>query len=269
MESVIVFGAVTVFNAVKPFQIRTCLRGCNGIIGRNRIFHKTQVKMLCHRTLFLQFFRRPQYRRFHFLIQAVSEVIIGNPDAHTLHIIHQRGSKIRICSCHGSGILLIVRSNRLKHRSAVRHGLRQRSDLIQRRTVSNQPVTGHRAVGRLHPHRSAVGCRLSDGAAGVGAKRINTLSRGHCSRRAAGRPARHMLCVPGISGHTVGGCFRRGTHGKLIHVGLAQDHRARSLQIQHCLRRVGGHKIAEYSGSACGEQASRTHIILDRHRHAG
>ena len=40
-------------------------------------------------------------------------------------------------------------------------------------------------------------------------------------RAAAGRPARHMIFVPWIFGFSVGGSFGRGTHGKLVHIGLS------------------------------------------------
>ena len=58
-------------------------------------------------------------------------------------------------------------SDRLQHRGTVCHILGQRSDLIQRGTIGDQSVTGYRSVGGFHTDHPAIGCWLSDGAAGV------------------------------------------------------------------------------------------------------
>ncbi len=131
----------------------------------------------------------------------------------------------------------------LQHRGTVCHVLRQRSDLVQRGTIGDQSITGYRSIGGLHADDSAIGCRLSNGTAGIGAQCCKTFLRCYCRRGTAGRTSGHMLRVSRILCHSVIGSLRGAAHGKLIHVGLAQNHCACLFQIQHCFRAEGRHKI--------------------------
>ena len=131
----------------------------------------------------------------------------------------------------------------LQYGGTVRHVLRQRSDLVQRGTISNQSVTGYRSVGRFHADDSAIRCGLSNGTAGIGTQCCKAFFRCHCRCRAAGGTAGHMLRVSGILCHSVIRSLRGAAHGKLIHIGLAQNHCACLFQIQHCFRTEGRHKI--------------------------
>ena len=131
----------------------------------------------------------------------------------------------------------------LQYGGTVRHVLRQRSDLVQRGTISNQSVTGYRSVGGLHADDSAIRCGLSNGTAGIGTQCCKAFLRCYCRCRAAGGTAGHMLRVSGILCHSVIRSLRGAAHGKLIHIGLAQNHCACLFQIQHCFRTEGRHKI--------------------------
>ena len=134
-------------------------------------------------------------------------------------------------------------SDRLQHRGTVCHVLRQRSNLIQGGTISNQSVTGYSSIGGLHADDSAIGCGLSNGTAGIGTQCCKAFFRCHCRCRAAGGTAWHMLRVSGILCHSVIRSLRGAAHGKLIHIGLAQDHCACLFQIQHCLCAESRNKI--------------------------
>ena len=134
-------------------------------------------------------------------------------------------------------------SDRLQHRGTVCHILGQRSDLVQRRTISNQSVTGYCSVGGFHADDAAIGCGLSDGAAGVGAQCREAFLGCYCRRGTAGRTAGNMLRVSRISRHTVIGSLCGTSHSELIHVGLAQDDCTGFFQIQHCFRTEGRNKI--------------------------
>ena len=134
-------------------------------------------------------------------------------------------------------------SDGFQHGGTVCHILGQRSDLIQRRTISDQPVTGYRSVGGFHADDTAIGCGLSDGAAGVGAQCRKTFLGCYCRRGTAGRASGNMLRVSGILRHAVVRSLCGTAHGELIHVGLAQDDRPCLFQVQHCFRAEGRNKI--------------------------
>ena len=144
--------------------------------------------------------------------------------------------------------------NGFQNCSTIPHVLCQRPNLVQRRTIGNQSVAGHRTVSGFHPHHTAVGRGLSDGAAGIGAQSIEALPCCHRRRRTTGRPSRHMVRVTGISGDAVGGSLRGGTHGKLIHIRLTQNHGAGFLQVQDRLRRIGGYEVVQNPGCTGGEK---------------
>ena len=124
-------------------------------------------------------------------------------------------------------------SDGFQHSGTVCHILSQRSDLVQRRTIGDQSVTGDRSVSRFHTDHPAIGCGLSDGAAGVGAQCRKTFLRCYCRRGTAGRTAGNMLRVSRISRHTVIGSLCGTSHCELIHVSLTQDDCTGFFQIQH------------------------------------
>ena len=134
-------------------------------------------------------------------------------------------------------------SDGFQHSGTVCHILGQRSDLVQRGTISDQSVTGYRSVGGFHADHPAIGCRLSDGTAGIGAQCCKTFLRCYCRRGTAGRTSGHMLRVSRILCHAVIGSLCGASHGKLIHVGLTQDDHPCLFQIQHRFRAEGRNKI--------------------------
>ena len=160
-------------------------------------------------------------------------------------------------------------SDRLQHRGTVCHVLSQRSDLIQRGTISDQSVTGDRSVSRFHTDHPAIGCWLSDGTAGIGAQCRKTFLRCYCRRGTAGRTSGNMLRVSRISRHTVIGSLCGTSHSELIHVGLAQDDCTGFFQIQHCFRTEGRNKILQNFRRAGGQGSLGTHIVFDSERDTG
>ncbi len=157
---------------------------------------------------------------------------------------------------------------RREHSRAVRHVLRQRTDLVQGGAVGDQSIARNRAISGFHPHHPAVGRRLSDGTARIRADGINAFTRRHRRRGATGRTARHMFRVSRVLCGTICRGFRGGTHGKLVHICLAENHSARLLQILHSLRRVGRHKVMQNFRGTGSEQSLRADIVLHCNRHA-
>ena len=75
-----------------------------------------------------------------------------------------------------------------------------------------------------------------------------------------------MPRIPWILGCAKGRGLCGGTHGKLVHIGLAQNYRSRPAQVQHRLRRKGRHKIVQNFGGTGGQQTLCTEIVLDGYR---
>ena len=77
-----------------------------------------------------------------------------------------------VFSFHGCRILFIIGSNCFQDRCAVCHIFCHRSDLIQRRTIGDQSVTGNGSVRRFDTGYSTERTRLTDGSAGIRTKGI-------------------------------------------------------------------------------------------------
>ena len=104
----------------------------------------------------------------------------------------------------------------------VEHGAAERSGLVEGGRERDQPVTRHRAVGRLVADDAGDGRGLADRAAGVGANRQRGLVGGDgcagATAGAAGDPAQ----VPRVVGREVGRVLGGRAHRELVHVGLAE-----------------------------------------------
>src|SRR6185312_16879976 len=96
-----------------------------------------------------------------------------------------------------------------------------------------QPEARDAAVGGQHTDDAAEGGRLADAAAGVGAERGQRQAGADGGGAAAARSARHALAVAGVAGGTVAGVFRARSHGELVAVGLADQHRTGGLEARH------------------------------------
>src|SRR5439155_235406 len=91
---------------------------------------------------------------------------------------------------------------------------------------------------------------------------------GHGRPGAAGRPPGHTLEVVGIAGGAVAAVLGGGTHGELVHVALARDHRPRLAQPRDDGGVVGRAPAGQDPGRARGGVVGRAQVVLDQHRNA-
>ncbi len=110
----------------------------------------------------------------------------------------------------------------LPEQCAVGHILCHRSDLVKRRAVGNQSVTGYGSVGRLDTGDAAEGAGLTDGTACIGTKCKEHSSAATAAQEPPEEP-------PGTCSdsrdfrHAESRSLGGASHGKLIHVGLSDD----------------------------------------------
>ena len=157
--------------------------------------------------------------------------------------------------------------NHFEDRGTVGHILRHRPDLVQGRTVGDQTPAGYRTVSRFDTGHAAEGAWLADRSAGIAAQCVEGLSCCHSGTGATGGTARHMLRIPRVSRHTIGRGLCRTSHGKFIHIGLADDHCTGILKAFHSLCGKGRYKIIQDFGAAGCQHTFCTHIVLDGHRY--
>ncbi len=164
------------------------------------------------------------------------------------------------------GVERVVPADDLVQQRRVEDGAGDRADLVERVGHRDQPVAGDPAVRRLHTHGAGDGAGLADRATGVGAERQRRLERGDRGRGAAAGTAGDALEVPRVVRGAVGGVLGGGAHRELVHVGLAQDRQARSLQARHDRGVVRRDPALEDLRAAGGRQAGGGQHVLDRDR---
>ena len=141
----------------------------------------------------------------------------------------------------------------------------ERADLVERARERHDPVATDPAVGRLHPDHAAQRRGLADGAAGIGADRQRRVVGRHGRRRASAAAAGDAIERPRVDGRAVGGMLGRRAHRELVHVGLAEDHRARRPQPLGDVRVVRRHVPLEDPRARGALAAGHRDEVLERH----
>ncbi len=121
---------------------------------------------------------------------------------------------------------------------------------VQRRAVSHQPVARNPPIGGLDAGHAAVGRRLADAAARIGAQ-----SRRHHAGWPPPRPyprSSRPAHAPGsrVMGGAVGRVLGGGAHGEFIGIGLAHDHHACLQQALDAGGGIGGNEVFQDARAA-------------------
>ena len=170
---------------------------------------------------------------------------------------------------HRGRVVGVMARDGLEHRRRVLHVLGQRPDLVERAAERDEPEAAHQPVGRLDPDDAAEGGRLPDAPSGVGAERVEGLAGGDGGGGAARAASRHPVERPRVARGVEGRVLRRRPHGELVHVALAEQHRARFLQTQGHRRVVGRDEALQHPRRAGRRHAFGHDVVLELHRRAG
>ena len=157
----------------------------------------------------------------------------------------------------------------IEQHGAVPGAVRHRTGLIQTGCKGHHAQPRHAAVGGFEAGDAAKGRRLPDRSAGV---RTGCRRRQQCGNgggRASGRAPWNQVGIPWISDRAIVAGFVGGTHGKLVHVGLAQQHRASAAKATDQGGIVGRHKVVQHARAATRAHARSTEDVLVRHRDTG
>ena len=143
-----------------------------------------------------------------------------------------------VFSFYGCRILFVVGSNCFQDRCAVCHIFCYRSDLIQRRTICDQSVTGNGSVRRFDTGYSTERTRLTDGSAGIRSKCKGTFPAATAAQEPPEDPPGTCSGIPWIFCLAVSRSLCRTSHGKFIHICLSNDDCSGFFQIFDCFRRI-------------------------------
>ena len=143
----------------------------------------------------------------------------------------------------------------------IRAAARDRPGVIERPGEHRDARERHQAVGRLQPHRTAIGGRDADRTPGIGPHGRVTEAGGDGRSRAAAGAARGAAGIPRVVGLPHPGIDR--AVGELQQIGLGDQHRARLTQVRDhggIARRGRGE---DGVGAEAGDRACDVHQILD------
>ncbi len=206
---------------------------------------------------------------FGFFFDAFAEEFLRYAYLHALHVADESLLVVLLFLRNGSGIFRVMAGDRIENDSRVGDILYQRSDLVQRGGECQKAVTGNEAISRFQTYDAIERRRLTDGSAGVGTQRPDGFGSCDCCCRAAGRAAGDIVGIPGISRRAESGTLRGGTHGKFIHVGLAQGNIIFCLQFFDDSSIIGGYPVFQHLRSGGASLAFDAHIVFDSARNAG
>ena len=144
---------------------------------------------------------------------------LDDPDAQTVQPVERRcgitGLARRCGSCEDG-----------EQRVHVRHRARQWADGVERGGHRLHAPVGHGAVGRPDPRHPAQRRGQPDGAAGIRSDRGQAEVGGDRGSRAAARATGNPVGRGGVDDRAEGVVRRRRAERELVHVRLAEDHRA-------------------------------------------
>ena len=126
----------------------------------------------------------------------------------------------------GGGVALVATGHRVEERRRVARIAGERADLVERAGEGDDAVAADPAVGRLHADDPGQRGGLADRAAGVGPDAQRHVVGRHGRGRAAAAPAGDPVECPRVRGRAEGRVLGGRAHRELVHVRLAQDHRA-------------------------------------------
>ncbi len=207
---------------------------------------------------------RIAYRR----LQVMKEVAGHDADAQPSQALAQVGAVVGAGPSGGGQILRVVTGHRGEHQCAVLDRARHRPGGVHAPGQRDDPVVADAAVGRPDSNDTVDRRRQADRAAGVGAHRTVTAARRDCDTGAAARTRREMRGVPGVAHGAVMRIGRGAAPCELVHVGLADEDRARLAQPGGDGRVGIGHPIAEHLAARGRARAAHGDVVLQGDRNA-
>ena len=261
-------------HGVEASQVARYLRRQDQVVGGQRVVEVRAVDLADLGAERSQLLDGAVERRQHARLVALATAqLLDHSDPDALEVAGRAGPRC----CHNLGyrreqrgrVAWVMAGDHLVQQCGVEDRARARAALIQRRRAGHQAVARHRSVGRFDPDGRGQRSRLADGTAGVRADGQRGLERRERGRAAAAGTAGHPVGVPRVAGRAVGGVLRRGAHGELVHVGLAEDRDAGRPHPRGHRGVVRRHPALEDLRAAGGRHTHGGENVLERQRNSG
>ena len=154
-------------------------------------------------------------------LRGARQEVLDDPHPQARHAVVERLEQAGCGPLQRGRVHRVVTGDDLEAYGRVGDRRREGPDLVERARKGDQPVARDDAVGGFHPDDPAQRGWLADRAARVAAEGEGHHSGCHRRRASARGAARHAAGVPGVARRSEGRVLRRGPHGELVEVGLA------------------------------------------------
>ena len=151
---------------------------------------------------------------------------------------------------------------------AIRDAARERPDVIVEFRQRHDAANAREPVRRLEPRDAAARGRETHRRGRVGAERGGAEARRDGGCRAARRAAGVVVEIPRIVHGPVVRDGRRAAVGELVHVELAEEHRARVAQLAHALGVLARDAVRVHRARRRRQNPGRVDVVLQRERNA-
>ncbi len=265
---VILRCTVTIPHAVVTGEVRRGFGWCQHIITGDcqaRIGHVDFDKPCAELLIFVD--RLPD-RVTHIGVQALAKELLRQPDSKPFDVVVERTDVIRYGGIDRGRIPRVKARHHGKQRCRIFDAACQHAALVERARERNHAKARNAPVAGLEARDSTKRRGLAHRSAGVGTGRRRCQPGGDRSRRAARAATRHRLLVPGIANGAVVGRLVRRTHGKLVHIRLAEYDRTGLVELLDHRRIVRRDEVGKDLGATGGQQAIGAENVFVRDRNA-
>ena len=200
---------MAVFHSIVPSQIGACLGCTDDVIRGNGILGMGEGNLLDGGTAFFQMFHRLPNSPLNISVHSLHEILLGDAQLHSLHIVYQRLSVVGNRHIHGGRIVNIMAADTIHQNGTIGHIFCYGSDLIQGRGKGHKAETGNPSIRRFKANYPAASSGLSNRTSRIRSQRGDTLISCHsCSGSTAGS-AGNSIEIPWIPGDIESGILRR------------------------------------------------------------
>ncbi len=199
---------------------------------------------------------------------AVEERLTYDADAHRWRPARETRGELTVSAADADRIERVVTRDRVHHDRRVLDPTGNGAHVIVQLGQRHDAADAREAVSGLQSHDAAARGRKPDRRGGVRPQRRDTQPSRDRSRGSARRPTRHVLLRPRVGNGPVVRDHAGAAVRELVHVQLAEQHRARFAQPRDD-RRIVGRDAVGVDGTRCrGADAGRVDVVLQRDRDA-
>ena len=262
-------AAMTEAHTVEAREVRGALGGCDDVVGGHGQWQVRAADLTDLDAETLVDRDRLANPLLAAAVEALVEELAHHADGETREGVTEGGHVIGHGGIGAGRVARIETRHRTEQQRRVLGADGDEPRLIEARSEGDHAVAAGATVGRLDAGHTAERSGLTDGAPGIGGRGSRHETGCYGRRGAAGGAAGHQRWIPRVAHRPEEARLVRRAHRELVHVQLAEHHRARRLEADDDRGVVRGHEIRKHLRAAGGAHPLGAEDVLVGDRHAG